>query len=170
MHGASGIGWVAARRWKSQVNAWAKAPAFAASQPAASYDEVCGFGQNGDVTRQILTLVVLRSDHEPASSGTRFATFAELTREALAGIVELRAEGSGALAQLLDLALVGELVALHLAARGDRPGTGPGGGRDRGAGGGRRRRRRGECAPLSAAYTRTGRAAGGSVVASRCQP
>jgi|GEM_PF-157849 len=117
VHGASGIGWVAARRWKSQVNAWAKAPAFAASQPAASYDEVCGFGQNGDVTRQILTLVVLRSDHEPASSGTRFATFAELTREALAGIVELRAEGSGALAQLLDLALVGELVALHLAAR-----------------------------------------------------
>ena len=116
VHGASGIGWVAARRWKSLVNAWAKAPAFAASQPAASYDEVCGFGQNGDVTRQILTLVVLRSGHEPARSGTRFAAFAELTREALAGIVELRAEGHGPLAQLLDLTLVGELVALRLAA------------------------------------------------------
>ena len=57
VQGASGIGAVAARRWKTQVNENAKAPAFFAAQPEWCHNEICGFGQNGDVTRQVTTIV-----------------------------------------------------------------------------------------------------------------
>ena len=51
VQGASGIGAVAARRWKTQLNENAKEPAFFATQPEWCHNEICGFGQNGDVTR-----------------------------------------------------------------------------------------------------------------------
>ena len=44
-------------RWKSQVNENAKAPAFANRLPELCHNEVAGWGQHGDVTRQVLTLV-----------------------------------------------------------------------------------------------------------------
>jgi glucose/mannose-6-phosphate isomerase len=47
----------------------------------------------------------------------RFAAVAEILDEVVAGIVEVRAAGDGPLAQLFDLAIVGDFVSLHLAAR-----------------------------------------------------
>ena len=38
----------------------AKTPAFAAELPALSYGELAGWGQGGDITRQAMTLVLLR--------------------------------------------------------------------------------------------------------------
>ena len=43
------------------MNENSKAPAYFGVQPEVCHNEVCGFGQNGDVTRQLLTLVNLRS-------------------------------------------------------------------------------------------------------------
>ena len=57
VQGATGIGAVAARRWKTQVNENAKAPSFYAAQPEWCHNEICGFGQNGDVTRQTMTII-----------------------------------------------------------------------------------------------------------------
>ena len=54
---AGPIGAVAAMRWKCQVNENAKAPAFANRVPELCHNEVAGWGQHGDVTRQVLTLV-----------------------------------------------------------------------------------------------------------------
>ncbi|HUY29734.1 MAG TPA: SIS domain-containing protein [Acidimicrobiales bacterium] len=116
VHGAAGIGAVAARRWTEQIATCAKSPAFAGSEPARSAGSIAGFGQHGDVTRQILTLVELRSDDEGPILARRFAAAAELAREAVADVVEVRARGTGPLAQLLDLVLVGDFVALQLAA------------------------------------------------------
>jgi glucose/mannose-6-phosphate isomerase len=115
--GANGIGSVAARRWKTQVNENAKAPAFFAVQPEWCHNEICGFGQNGDVTRQVTTIVTLRSDFEHPQVQRRFRLVAELVGETVAGVIEVRAEGRGALAQLFDLILMGDFVALHLASR-----------------------------------------------------
>jgi glucose/mannose-6-phosphate isomerase len=117
VHGGGLVGAAAAQRWKTQVNENAKAPAFWSTQPEVCHNEVCGWGQHGDVTRQLLTLVQLRHDGEHPQVQRRFQLMAELVREVVAGIVEVRARGEGDLAQLFDLILTGDLMSLWLAAQ-----------------------------------------------------
>jgi glucose/mannose-6-phosphate isomerase len=113
--GAGPIGGVAAQRWKTQVNENPKAPAFAATIPEMCHNEVCGWGQHGDVTRQVFTLVELRHDEEHPQEERRFELVRDVMAEVVHEVVEVRAEGDGPLAQLLDLVMVGDLVTLHMA-------------------------------------------------------
>jgi glucose/mannose-6-phosphate isomerase len=117
IHGGGAVGATAAQRWKTQVNENAKAPAFWSAQPELCHNEVCGWGQHGDVTRQLLTLVQLRHDGEHPQVSRRFELVEDLVRETVAGVVEVRAEGDGDLAQLMDLILLGDFVSLWLAAQ-----------------------------------------------------
>ncbi|MGI8684511.1 MAG: SIS domain-containing protein, partial [Acidimicrobiales bacterium] len=110
------LGNAVAQRWKAQINEIAKAPAFYSVHPELCHNELQGWGQHGDVTRQLITLVNLRHDSEHPQVGRRFELVADLVREVVAGIEEVHAEGDGDLAQLLDLVLVGDYVALHMAA------------------------------------------------------
>ena len=115
--GGGAVGAAAATRWKTQVNENAKAPAFWSSQPELCHNEVCGWGQHGDVTRQVLTAVALRHDGEHPQVGRRFDLVADILREVIADVVEVRAEGDGDLAQLFDLVLFGDYVSLWMAAQ-----------------------------------------------------
>ena len=117
VHGAQNLGAAAALRWKTQVNENAKSPAFTAVYPELCHNEIAGWGQHGDVTRQVMTLVNLRHDAEHPQVVRRFGLVSELLREVVADVVEVRARGEGDLAQLLDLVMVGDFVSLHLAAR-----------------------------------------------------
>ncbi len=117
VYGAEGIAAVAARWWKAGVNLNAKAPAFAASVPSLNYDELAGWGQSGDVTRQAMSLVLLRHAGEPASSGLLFRRVRDATEEVMANLFEVRAEGEDDLCRFFSFALLGELVSLHLAGR-----------------------------------------------------
>ena len=117
VHGGGSLGGTAASRWKTQVNENANAPAFFAQHPELCHNEVQGWGQHGDVTRQVLTLVNLRHDHEHPQVARRFELVEELMREIVNDIIEVRAEGEGELAQLLDLIMIGDFVSLHLAAQ-----------------------------------------------------
>ena len=117
VYGADAVGGAAARWWKTRVNRNAKAPAFAAQLPGLAYDELAGWGQGGDVTRQTMTLVLLRQEDEPAPTSALFDAVAAATDEVMASVVEVWAEGADDLGRLLDLALLGELVSLHLATR-----------------------------------------------------
>jgi glucose/mannose-6-phosphate isomerase len=117
LHGAGALGATAVARWRSQVNENAKCPAFGAVQPELCHNEICGWGQHGDATRQLLTLINLRHDHEHPQLTRRFELVSEMMREVVAGIEEVRAEGEGELAQLLDLILVGDFTSLHMAAQ-----------------------------------------------------
>ncbi len=116
VHGGRGLGEVAARRWKTQVNENAKAPAFSGTEPEVCHNELCGFGQSGDVTRQLLTLVSLHLGGEDGRIARRLAYFAELAGEALADHLEVMGEGAGPLAGFFDLVAIGDFVSLHLAA------------------------------------------------------
>jgi len=116
VHGGGAIGAVAAQRWKTQINENAKAPAWWAAQSELCHNEICGWGQHGDVTRQTITGVFLRHEVEHPQIGRRFELVGELMREVVADIVEVRAEGEGDLAQLLDLILIGDFVSLWMAA------------------------------------------------------
>jgi glucose/mannose-6-phosphate isomerase len=116
VYGAGPLGAVAARHWKSRINQDAKAPAFAHHVPALLHDELSGWGQHGDVTRQVFTLVLLRHDHELAHHAAALDAVAEVDQEVVAGVHRVTARGDGPLAQVLDLTLLGDLTALHLAA------------------------------------------------------
>lgn len=126
VYGSSGIGAVAARWWKDEVNRNAKSPAFAAELPGLTYGELAGWGQSGDVTRQVLTLVELRHGGESRRTGDLFAAVSAATDEVMAAVLEVEAVGDDDLTRLFDLALVGQLLSLHLAAQeGVDPGPTP---------------------------------------------
>ena len=115
--GAGPLGGVAAARWKAQVNENAKAPAFTGVHPELCHNEIVGWGQHGDVTRQVFTLVELRHDEEHPQELRRFELVRDLMAEVVHDVIEVRAVGEGPLAQLFDLTFIGDHVSLHLAAQ-----------------------------------------------------
>jgi glucose/mannose-6-phosphate isomerase len=116
VYGGGELGRVAALRFKNQVNENAKCPAWVHWHPEVGHNELCGWGQHGDATRQVLTLVQLRHDHEHPQVQRRFDIVAEMLEEVVAGIHSVHAEGEGALAQLFDLVLFGDMVSIEMAA------------------------------------------------------
>ena len=123
VYGSSGLNEVAARRWKAQINQNAKTPAFVAVQPELSHNEVAGWGQHGDVTRQVLSLVTLRHSGEHPGVARRVALVNDAVDEVMSDVIEVWAEGDDDLGRMFDLALIGDFVSLHLAGR---EGTDPG--------------------------------------------
>lgn len=114
-YGGDALGATAAYRFKCQVNENAKAPAFAASVPEMCHNEICGWGQHGDVTRQFLTVVRFRHDFEHPQTSRRFDLTYDLLDEVVHTIADVRAEGEGTLAQLFDLIIQGDFISLHMA-------------------------------------------------------
>ena len=123
VYGGSAIGRVAADRWKAQVNQSAKTPCWVGELSDVAHGEIAGWGQHGDITRQVMSLILLRHDFEPPSVVEQFANVEEWTDEVMADIHTVTAAGEGALAQILDLGFVGDVVALDLA---DHAGIDPG--------------------------------------------
>jgi len=117
VYGGAGIGHVAALRWKNQFNENCKIPSFAATVPELCHNEICGFGQYGDVTRQVFRLINLRHEFEHPQIMRRFELVSEAVDEVVADVETVEAAGDGPLAQLLDLALYGDFTSLYLAAQ-----------------------------------------------------
>ncbi len=115
-YGGGGLGSVAAWRFKNQCNENAKLPAFANTYPELCHNELAGWGQGGDVTRQVLHLVHFRHEFEHPQIARRMAWVADVLDEVVAGASEVVAAGDGPLAQLFDLILVGDVASLDLAA------------------------------------------------------
>ena len=92
---AGDLGAAAALRWKAQINENAKCPAFWNVYPELCHNEVAGWGQHGDATRQLITLVNLRHDAEHPQVSRRFDLVADVLREVVADVVEVRAAGRG---------------------------------------------------------------------------
>lgn len=116
VYGGGALGEVAASRWKGQFNENTKVPSFANRIPELTHNEICGWGQNGDVTRQVFTLLLLRHDFEHPQTRRRFEMVAEIMDEVVAGVHQVEAQGDSILAQLFDLVLFGDFVSLELAA------------------------------------------------------
>ena len=116
VYGSAGLAAVAATWWKAEVNLNAKAPAFAAAVPELTHDELAGWGQGGDVTRQTMSLVLLRHAGEAPRAAGQFDAVRAATDEVMADVIEVQGEGDDELSRFFDLALLGSLVSLHLAA------------------------------------------------------
>jgi hypothetical protein len=117
IYGASGIAAVAAHRWKSQVNLNAKSAAFHGALPASTRDELAGWGQGGDVTRQVMSLVLLRHRGEDEGAAELFGEVAAATDEIVADTIEIWGQGDDDFSRFFDLTLFGDFVSLFLAAR-----------------------------------------------------
>jgi glucose/mannose-6-phosphate isomerase len=116
VHGGGALGSVAAMRWKCQVNENAKRLAFASVQPELCHNEICGWTETTKPVSELMTLVMLRHDGEHPQVGRRFEITADLVRPYVSSVVEVRAQGEGELAQLMDLAYFGDWVSLWMAA------------------------------------------------------
>jgi glucose/mannose-6-phosphate isomerase len=119
IYGAGALGGVAAYRWKCDVNENAKAPAFSHQYPELDHNEICGWGQHGDVTRQLITLIELRHGFEHARLRPRIDITREIIDECVNQVLTVEAEGEGRLAQLLDLMYMGDWVSCYLALQND---------------------------------------------------
>ncbi|MGI8795575.1 MAG: bifunctional phosphoglucose/phosphomannose isomerase [Acidimicrobiia bacterium] len=114
-YGGGALGAAAAMRWKCDVNENAKAPAFWNAYPELDHNEICGWGQHGDVTRQMFTLVELRHGYEHPQLARRFSATREIIEETVAQVLEVQAEGETRLAQVLDLMYTGDWASCYLA-------------------------------------------------------
>jgi glucose/mannose-6-phosphate isomerase len=115
IHAGGALGAAAAMRWKCDVNENAKAPAFWAAHPELDHNEICGFGQHGDVTRQLFTLIELRHGAEHERLTARFDFARRVLEECVVQVLEVHAEGEGRLAQLLDLMYLGDWMSCYVA-------------------------------------------------------
>ena len=117
IYGGGTVGTTAARRWKMAFNHNVKTPAFWAPMPDLCHNELVGFGQNGDVTRQVFTQIQLRHDGEHPQTARRFSYVEEKTLEVMNEVLTVTAAGDGPVAQLFDLIYTGDVTTLELAGR-----------------------------------------------------
>ena len=115
VYGGGALGAVAAYRFKCDINENAKTPAYWHAYPELNHNEIVGYGQNGDVTRQILTLIEFRHDFEHKQVQRRFEISRELIRETLHQVIEVKAQGDTPFAQLCDLMYIGSLTSVYMA-------------------------------------------------------
>ncbi|MCY4422643.1 MAG: hypothetical protein OXC06_06185 [Acidimicrobiaceae bacterium] len=118
--GAGGVGKHSARRWVHRLDRVAGVSSVRRNLPADEAEAASWTTLAGRVRAGVAT-IVLRHDFEPPGLADRI----DLLGSAVTALYEVRAEGEGALAQLLDLVLVGDAVA-ELAARRGRDGPRPG--------------------------------------------
>ena len=115
--GAGGVGKHAARRWVHRLDRVGGVSSVRRNLPADEA-EAASWATLASRIPAGVAAVVLRHDFEPPGLADRI----DLLEAAVAATHEVRAEGEGALAQLLDLVLVGDAVADLAAQRGrDRP-------------------------------------------------
>jgi glucose/mannose-6-phosphate isomerase len=114
-YGGGDLGEVAAYRFKCQVNENAKAPSFAGGVPEMCHNEICGWGQHGDITRQVMTCVRFRHEFEHPQVARRFDLTFDVIDEVVHAVIDVEAEGEGTLAQLFDLIIQGDFISLHMA-------------------------------------------------------
>ena len=115
IHGGGAVGAAAAGRWRTQVNENAKRLAFSSPQPELCHNEVCGWVPPDGAVSAGFTAVELRHDGEHPQVSRRFELVREILLRSGTEVVEIRADGDGDLAQLLDLVMFGDYVSLWLA-------------------------------------------------------
>ncbi|MEZ5320792.1 MAG: SIS domain-containing protein [Microthrixaceae bacterium] len=115
-YGAGASGGVVADVWKSAINRSAKAPAFANSLPDLLADELCGWGQHGDVTRQVFTWLDLRHGFETVAELDQLGRMPDFVEEVVADRLAVEVSAPSPVAAMLSHVMVAELTAVEMAA------------------------------------------------------
>jgi glucose/mannose-6-phosphate isomerase len=117
VYGGSGVPEVAANRWKTQINENGKAIAFWSVLPELDHNEIVGWTAWPRLSRDQIGIVWLRDEGEHPKVALR----SRITRELIEGTTtvagEVHSTGSGPLARLFSLMVVGDLVSVAIAER-----------------------------------------------------
>ena len=103
-----------AHRWKTQLNENAKAWAVFEPMPEANHNAIEGTLNPRELS-DALYVVELRDRSEPEHIGARYRVVEELLGERATNRSVVWAEGSSALARMLDAVAMGDLVSVYLA-------------------------------------------------------
>ncbi len=114
VYGGNGLSSVAAYRFKCDLNEYGKTPAFSNVLPELNHNEIVGWNQLAELTRQNFMLVALRDAEEHPRIDKRFDLTRELIENNLAEAIEIPSEGSSRLARLLSLILVTQLASIYV--------------------------------------------------------
>ena len=114
IYGGTGVGATAAYRFKCDLNEYGKTPAFWHEIPELDHNEIVGWNQLDDLTKQNFVLVFLRDPGEHERIGFRFEITRSLIEGNVAEVIEIGAEGTGVIARLLSLILVTQLAAIYV--------------------------------------------------------
>lgn len=115
VYGASGIGEVVAKRLKNQINENVKAPSFYSVYPELCHNELAGWGQLGDVTRQIISLVQIVANNEHPQVIQRLNWVEERLIESVKTQIRLKASSDNDFTSLFELIMLVDAVSLWMA-------------------------------------------------------
>lgn len=114
IYGGHGLGATAAYRFKCDLNEYGKTPAYWHEIPELDHNEIVGWNQLAEMTKQSFVLVFLRDAGEHERIQLRFDITRSLVEANVADVIELAAEGDGVVARLLSLILVTQLAAIYV--------------------------------------------------------
>jgi glucose/mannose-6-phosphate isomerase len=115
IYGATGIGEVVAKRLKNQINENVKAPAFYSTYPELCHNELAGWGQLGDLSRQIIYLVQIVANNEHPQVLERISWVSERLIESVKGQYLLKAKSDNDFTALFELIMLVDAVSLWMA-------------------------------------------------------
>jgi glucose/mannose-6-phosphate isomerase len=122
VYGASGAGAAIARKFKCDLNEYAKSPAFWNELPELDHNEIVGWDRRTDLTAQFVVVMLTSNEHDRVMAD-RWRTTTELIRESLGDVYELPMKGRSALAQMLSTVYMTQLASIYVGlARGVDPG------------------------------------------------
>jgi glucose/mannose-6-phosphate isomerase len=123
VYGGSQVAATAAMRFKCDINEYGKVPAFWNYFPELNHNEIVGWTGLTELTRENMALVYLRDADEHERVSLRFEITRDLVEKNVSEVIELRSEGTSALARILSLVLVTQLAAIYVGlGRGVDPG------------------------------------------------
>jgi glucose/mannose-6-phosphate isomerase len=126
VYGGSGLGGVAAYRFKCDLNEYGKTIAFYNVIPELDHNELESWGTLAELTKDRFVAVLLRDSGEHQRVALRFDLTRKLMTERLATIVEVHSEGTSGLARLLSLVMITQLAAIYVGLLNERdPGPVP---------------------------------------------
>lgn len=112
IYGGFGVGATAAYRWKTQLNENAKVPAYSSVVPEMNHNELEGWH---DATGEHFAIVYLRDEHDHPRIKQRLDLSEALIGRAAATAGSVTSNGSGAIARLTSLAVVGDVASVVVA-------------------------------------------------------
>jgi glucose/mannose-6-phosphate isomerase len=122
VYGASGAEAAVARKFKCDVNEYAKWPAFWNELPELDHNEIVGWDGALDLASEFMAVMLTGADEDQMMADCRRVT-KDLIEESLGHVVELPMEGRSTMAQIFSTIYVTQLASIYLAvARGVDPG------------------------------------------------
>ncbi len=114
IYGSTGLTAPVARRWKTQVNENGKRPAWYSLFPELDHNEIAGWTADPGVNRRV-GIVVLRDRDDGPAIDKRVRLTSEVTGGAVDWVGEVESQGDSALARMMTLTVIGDMMSVALA-------------------------------------------------------